>query len=75
MMGKSALKLNVKYVAPFLHSIPVIVNLKLNFSALIVNLLSTYGNIVKMSPSINVLTIIALYILKINLNLIFVKNY
>ena len=75
MTEKNDPRLNVKSVTPFLRSIPAIMNLNLISSALIVILLSTYGNIVKMSPSINVLMIIVLYISKINPNLIYVKNY
>lgn len=75
MTEKNDPRLNVKSVTPFLGFIPGIANLNPIYSALIVILLSTYGSIVKMSPSINVLTIIALYISRIKQNLISVKNY
>lgn len=73
MTEKNVHKLNVKSVAPFLRSIPVIA-LKPTSSVHIVAVPFTYGKNVKMSQSINATTIIALYTLKTNLNLISAKN-
>jgi len=73
MTEKSDPRLNVKSVTPFLRSIPVI-ELNLNLSVHIVVVHFTSGKTVKMSPYINAVTIIALYISRINLNLISVKN-